>query len=80
MPNTFTAANSLGGKILTDSNLSQFLEPTLAGLPLLPSITSQTTSNSAVKVPQHRWRFAVTEVTSPTNQVTTKRAHHMLHK
>ena len=80
MPTAFAAASGLGGKILTDSKLSQFLDSALAGLPLLPSITSQTTGNPAVKVPQHRWRFAVTEVTSPTNQVTTKRAHHMLHR
>lgn len=80
VPTAFTAASSLGGKILTDSKLSQFLEPTFAGLPLLPSITSQTTGNPAVKVPQYRWRLAVTEVTTPTNQITAKLAHHTLQR
>src|SRR6056297_399188 len=70
VPVALTATSGLCSKILADTQLPQLFEPTLAGFPLLPSITSQTAVDPTVQVSQHRRRLAEAEVASPADQVT----------
>lgn len=69
MPVAFAAPGGPCGKSHAAPPLPQLFEPTFAGFPLLPSVTSQAAMDPIFQVSQHRRRLAEAVVASPADQI-----------
>jgi hypothetical protein len=68
----------LGGKVPADTTRGQLPESRSAPLPLLPEEAAYATAYPFIQALQHAWRFAETEVATPTRQVPVQRADHLV--
>ena len=72
-------ARRLSGEFRVHSSLDEFREPYRATFPLLPQKRPEAPPCPVIKVSQHRWGLAVTELARPSLKIAAELFGHLLH-